>query len=75
MKNSILIIFCWIAFSNTKAQIVLENKQPNSFPLSNTVIYVDENDFALVKRSAELLQQDIEAVTGKKVLLKKKMSA
>ncbi len=33
------------------------------------VIYVDDADFPLVKKSAELLQQDIESVTGKKPLI------
>ena len=49
------------------AQLVTETKQPNSFSLSYAVIYADENDFDLVKKSAELLQQDIEMVTGKKI--------
>lgn len=49
------------------AQLVTDTKQSNSFSLSNAVIYVDENDFDLVKKSAELLQQDVEMVTGKKI--------
>jgi Glycosyl hydrolase family 115/Gylcosyl hydrolase family 115 C-terminal domain len=47
-------------------QIVFDKPIPNSFLLGNVFIYVDSNDFALVRRSAELLQQDMEAVTGQK---------
>ncbi|MEY2916310.1 MAG: hypothetical protein RIS73_24, partial [Bacteroidota bacterium] len=34
--------------------------------INDASIYVDVNDLALVKKSAKFLQQDIEAVTGKK---------
>lgn len=68
------IFFLYIFFSvigciNIAAQLVSENKLPNSFSLANAIIYVDENDFPLVKRCAILLQQDIEMVTGKKPVL------
>ena len=53
----------------SNAQLVTETKQQNSFSLFNAVIYVDKNDFDLVKKSAELLQQDIEMVTGKKLAI------
>ena len=68
-----LIFFFCIGFANSKAQIVTETKQSNSFQLSTAVIYVDPNDFPLVRRSAELLQQDIEMVTGKKLEIVKKI--
>jgi Glycosyl hydrolase family 115/Gylcosyl hydrolase family 115 C-terminal domain len=45
---------------------ITEKKDSSSFSLTGAVIYVDEKDFPLVKRSAALLQQDIEMVTGKK---------
>ena len=59
------IFFCCILVTGN-AQLVTEIKTANSFSLSNAVIYVDDDDDALVKKSAELLQQDIEMVTGKK---------
>lgn len=67
MKKRLLLIFCFvIGCTHIFAQLVSDIKIPNSFPLSDAVIYVDENDFTLVKKSAQLLQQDIEMVTGKK---------
>ena len=67
MKKNILtgLIF-FIAFTNADAQFVSETKQANNFSLANAAIYVDDNDFPLVKIAAELLQNDIEMVTGKK---------
>ena len=50
-------------------QIITGKKGVGSFSISGTVIYVDEHDFALVRKSAALLQQDIEMVTGKKPVL------
>jgi len=37
-----------------------------SFSIGDAVIYVDPSDYAVVQKSAELLQNDIEMVTGKK---------
>ncbi len=58
-------------FANVDAisaqQIVSEEQDRNSFDIKTAVIYVDENDLDLVKRSAELLQSDIEMVTGVKL--------
>ncbi len=68
MKKTILlaiVIFTGLLKSN--AQFISEKKEVNSFSLSNAVIYVDSNDAALVKKSAQLFQQDIERVTGKKI--------
>ena len=65
-KKFLLILSSCTFFAICKAQLISETKQSNSFSLSNAVIYVDPNDFSLVKKSAELLQTDIEMVTGKK---------
>ena len=66
-KGCFYIIISLIAQTSIIAQLISETKLPNSFSLSNAVIYVDKNDFAVVMKSAELLQQDIEMVTGKKL--------
>lgn len=39
----------------------------SGFPLTQSVIYIDNSETELVKTSASLLQKDIEAVTGKKL--------
>jgi hypothetical protein len=76
MKRIILLIFSFsTVLVNGKAQLVLETRQANSFSLSNAAIYVDANDFSLVKKAAELLQQDIEMVVGKKPVLINNISA
>ena len=69
MKKVFVYIFfsCILVTGNT--QLVSEIKTATSFPLSDAVIYVDDADDALVKKSAELLQNDIEMVTGKKPVL------
>lgn len=66
--NKLLIFFgLWLFSSQSfgQRQLVAENGS-GAFPLANAVIIVDANDHELVKRSAELLQQDIEMVTGQK---------
>jgi len=68
------IFFCCILITGN-TQLVSEVKTATSFPLSNAVIYVDDADDALVKRSAELLQNDIEMVTGKKPVMVNNISA
>src|SRR5688572_32809225 len=65
-KKIIGVLMLYLVFFESPGQLVTETKQQNSFSLSNAVIYVDPADHALVKRSAELLQQDIQLVTGKK---------
>ena len=66
MKKTVLISTLFLAIIiNTKAQIISIAK--TNFNLSNASIVVDKNDFILVKKAAALLQQDIEAVTGKKI--------
>src|SRR6187401_970597 len=76
MKKIFLYIFVsLIGYTNIISQLITETKQPNSFSLSNAAIFVDQNDFDLVKKSAELLQQDMEMVTGKKPQIINKISA
>ena len=66
MKKSIcLAILFIVSCLQGKAQLISETK--TNFDLANASIIVDKNDIVLVKKSAELLQQDIEAVTGKKI--------
>ena len=68
MKRIILLIlFFYPGFNTINSQLISETKQPNSFSLSGSVIYIDNADYALVKKSAELLQQDIELVTGQRL--------
>jgi len=70
MKRKQLLLFSLVLLlvADISAQQIISDKQlPNSFSIKDAVIYVDENDFAVVKRSAELLQSDIEMVTGKKL--------
>ena len=64
-----VLFFLWWglrAFRN----FVLEKNEAGSFPVVSaaaaTAIYTDEKDYWLVQKSALLLQQDIEAVSGKK---------
>ncbi|RYY72139.1 MAG: glycosyhydrolase [Chitinophagaceae bacterium] len=66
IKNLIaLILLFWINSTESLAQLIAVGK--TNFDLSTASIIVDKNDFILVRRSAELLQQDIQAVTGKKL--------
>ncbi len=68
MKKTILLaLLICICLLKSNAQFISEKKEANSFSLSNTVIYVDSNDAVLVNKSAQLFQQDIEKVTGKKI--------
>jgi Glycosyl hydrolase family 115/Gylcosyl hydrolase family 115 C-terminal domain len=69
LKKTLTISIILLSFflGRTYAQIISEKQLPNSFSIKNAVIYVDKNDFPLVKKSAELLQNDIEMVTGKKL--------
>ncbi len=54
------------------AQLVSVTK--TGFNLATASIYVDDNDFPLVKKSAALLQQDIKAVTGHDVAISNNLS-
>lgn len=70
MKKTFLIIaFYLFGFAYGNAQLIAETKLPNTYSLSEVLIYVDSEDYALVKKTAGLLQQDIEMITGKKLPL------
>jgi len=73
MKKVFAYIFICCILVTGNAQFVNEVKTAASFSLSNAVIYVDDADDALVKKAAELLQQDIEMVIGKKLQLINKL--
>src|SRR5688572_22028684 len=62
---SLALIFSVTFLFESQAQIICAVK--TSFDLSEATIVVDQKDFDLVKKAALLLQQDIEAVTGKKI--------
>ena len=69
--KKIVIVVTLLSYLNTfSQQIIRERKQPGDFALvsENTAanILVDENDYAVVKIVANLLKQDISAVTAKK---------
>ncbi|MEO5944468.1 MAG: glycosyl hydrolase 115 family protein [Ferruginibacter sp.] len=69
-KRIFLLAFAILPVTFLFAQeIISEKKSANSFVLTNAAIYVDANDFILVKKSAEILQADIEKVTGVKPAL------
>jgi len=72
MKTNLLLLSLTLLSGVLYSQdLVTENKGAGSFPLvtasTATAIYVDEQDHWLVQRAATLLQQDIEAVTGRRV--------
>ena len=69
MKRIAILIFFFLTAFISKAQLIAETRQPTSFSLSGAVIYVDSSDHALVRKSAALLQQDIEMITGKKPVI------
>ncbi len=75
MKRITILIFFYLTAFISKAKLVSETRQANSFSLSGAVIYVDNADHALVRKSADLLQQDIEMVTGKKTTIVNKIPA
>ena len=57
-------------FTLPAQSLVSERPLPNSFLLGNATICVDAADFTAVQIAASLLQQDLEAVTGKEPELK-----
>src|SRR5688572_524619 len=66
MKKPITVIACLLLFFAAAAQTIVETKAgPQTFRLSDTYIYTDAGDDALVSLAAELLKKDIAAVTGK----------
>lgn len=58
-----IINLFWVALGFAQS-IVSEKSSPGSFNIAAAAIYVDANDIPLVKKSAKLLQTDIQAVTG-----------
>jgi hypothetical protein len=66
-KTFLLVILFAMGFLKSHAQLVSAVK--TNFDITAAAIYVDSNDDALVKKSAQLLQQDVEMVTGKKLLI------
>ncbi|MEO7312271.1 MAG: glycosyl hydrolase 115 family protein [Chitinophagaceae bacterium] len=66
MKKQFFFSIC-IAMLFLQSQAQLLSVTSTGVELSTATIVVDQNDFDLVKKAASLLQQDIEAVTGKKI--------
>ena len=73
MRGKFLFTFLLLlSFIRLSAQgiIITEKNGPTVFPIvagsGNTMIYVDKNDHWLMHRTAELLRQDLEMVTGQK---------
>ncbi|MEA5258414.1 glycosyl hydrolase 115 family protein [Arcicella aquatica] len=65
MKKKLFIaLFFLVSISGLSQSITVDK---SSFALSTAAIYVDNAEVALVKKSAELLQQDIALVIGKKI--------
>ena len=70
MKRLLLfVILCKLSVGNIYSQTMIGGKKTaGSFPIvanNNAVtLYVDTNDYPVVKKATELLQQDINAVTG-----------
>lgn len=64
-KIVLLSLICVTGFIQSRAQLFSATK--TNFDLATAAIVVDTTDYSLVKKAAELLQQDIEAVTGKKI--------
>lgn len=69
-----LLVFALMLFAKSYPQALInEKKVSGAFPIvtlnSIATLYVDENDYVAVRKATELLQQDIEKVTGKKPAL------
>ena len=54
LKKILIVWIIVVGFIESRGQIVSETRQQNSFSLKDAVIYVDDADYALVKKSAEL---------------------
>lgn len=71
MKKICLLVLASLVIIQTHAQdFVTEKKEAGAFTIASpadvSAIYVDANDFTLVKKAAEFLQGDIQQVTSKK---------
>ncbi|MEP7142332.1 MAG: glycosyl hydrolase 115 family protein [Ferruginibacter sp.] len=75
LKMILLALVCCVGFLLSHAQFITEKKALNTFSLSDAAIYVDVNDDVLVQKAAELLQNDIESVSGKHLLITGKITA
>ncbi len=66
LKKQTWIIWVSLFFTITldAQSFIVDKPGPQTFSLNHAAIYVDAVDHATVKKSAALLQQDIEAVTG-----------
>ena len=70
MKKTILALLLLLSYIHQlKAQLITNSKTDQAFAVSKALIYVDSNDDALVQKAAQLLQEDIERVTGKKIAI------
>ncbi|MCP9753457.1 glycosyl hydrolase 115 family protein [Ferruginibacter sp. HRS2-29] len=67
MIKNLIVLALLLALNTTKSVAQLISVGKTNFDLSTASIVIDKNDLPLVKKSAELLQQDIQAVTGKKI--------
>ncbi len=67
MKRSLTILFLFIAVHSTAQSLIADKTSGNSFSLDRATIYVDSADHMVVQISAKLLQNDIQAVTGKRL--------
>lgn len=65
MARFLTISVLLLTFLQGRAQVLSESK--TGFDLAEAIIYVDPEDYTVVKKSAELLSQDIERVTGRKI--------
>jgi hypothetical protein len=79
-KLSLTILAISLSVVHVFAQdFVITAKVPGAIPVVSAIgatpIYVDDNDFTLVKKTAALLSKDIEAVSGKKPALLSSLSA
>ena len=69
----LLIVILPVCYLNAQS-IVSGKNLPGSIDLKTVSIYIDANDFPLVKKSAKLLQNDLEKVTGVKPQLVNKIT-
>lgn len=70
MKILLTIAGFFLLVAKSTAQSILADKATtSSFSLDNATIYVDTDDYAVVRIAANLLGKDIESVTGKKPII------
>ena len=74
MKEKLLIVVLIFLSSlrlSAQEMVIREKAESGFFPIvtvsGSTTIYVDEKDHWLMHKAAELLQQDLEMLTGQKV--------